>query len=277
MGAALFPIQSYRSKFLANDCGKNGDPTRSSVSRTNAKGILQIQPRIHCSFLEFTVPESNVVQNHSGQPDNCYSLLQQGAFFPILADAIQDEIAFYSHDMSGNAVYVSKSAEQVFNHSPSQWRNRPFWDFLSDAPENALIRSWKESVESVAIGRNCEIVDQSGNRLKLKCWRVHLLVNGVPVGLAGLVRRLNESDHETNCAGDIELLKRAQTLTKVEKEVVELVIDGMMNKEMAVRLKVAVRTIESRRSRAMAKLRTKSISELVQAWMKVRNIETKSP
>ena len=88
---------------------------------------------------------------------------------------------------------------------------------------------------------------------------------------------MNESDQEANCAEDIELIMRAQTLTNVEKEVVEMVIDGMMNKEMAVRLKVAVRTIESRRSRAMAKLRTKSISELVQAWMKVRSIETNSP
>jgi DNA-binding CsgD family transcriptional regulator len=220
------------------------------------------------------VPTSNVVQNYPGQPDNCYSLLQEGAIFPILAAAIQDEIAFFSHDMTGNAVYVSKSAERVFNHNTSQWRTRPFWDFLSDAPENASIRSWKDSLESDAIGRNCEIVDRSGNRLKLKCWRVHVLADGVPVGVAGIVRRLNDCGQAKDCAEDIELLERAKKLTEVEKEVVEMVIDGMMNKEMAAKLNVAIRTIESRRSRAMAKLQTKSISELVQAWVKVRQVVT---
>ncbi len=45
--------------------------------------------------------------------------------------------------------------------------------------------------------------------------------------------------------------------------------------DMAMILDVAVRTIESRRSRAMIKLQARSLSELVRNWIRVRQIEAR--
>ncbi len=221
-------------------------------------------------LVEVFVPFINVVQNGFGQSEVCSSLMRPNTFFPILADAIQDEMAFFSHDMAGNAVFVSKSAEQVFNRSLSDWQRLPFWEVLSEASINAPIRSWKETVESTATGRICEVLDRDGNRLKLKCWLVHILNEGVPVGVTGIARRMHATDDSIE--DNTELWNRFQSLTAVEAEVVEMVMNGKLNKEMATELNVAVRTIESRRARAMTKLQVKSISELVQAWVKIRHL-----
>lgn len=57
------------------------------------------------------------------------------------------------------------------------------------------------------------------------------------------------------------------SLKSTEREVVELVVDGDMNRTMARKLHVAVRTIETRRAKAMAKLRVQSHSDLVKLWL----------
>ena len=206
------------------------------------------------------------------------ALIQPSQFLPILAEAIQDELAFYSHDMNGRITYLSKSAEQVFNHIPDQWLNRRFLDFLTDDPCNTDIRSngCNESLDSTPSGRVCEIFDRNGTRLRLKYWRVHIVRNGIFVGLAGIVHRLNSNAKETECNcsdEEKELMFRVVGLTEVERQVIDMVVDGNMNKEIAVLLEVAVRTVESRRSRAMMKLQSRTVSELVQKWVQVRHIE----
>lgn len=90
-----------------------------------------------------------------------------------------------------------------------------------------------------------------------------MLHEGVPIGLTGIVRRLQDCSHgatELSEVDEKELMAKVATLSDVEERVIELVIDGTMNKKMAVILDVAVRTIESRRARAMAKLKTRTLS-----------------
>lgn len=176
----------------------------------------------------------------------------------------QDELAFYTHDMNGRFMYLSKSAERVLNHNPARWLERPFWDALTDNPCNDHIRSceWKSQSEPSVAGRICEIFDRDGQRVRLKYRSVHVLHEGVPIGLTGIVRRLQDCSHgatELSEVDEKELMAKVATLSDVEERVIELVIDGTMNKR-AVILDVAIRTIESRRARAMAKLKTRTLS-----------------
>lgn len=205
---------------------------------------------------------------------------QPNQFLPILVDAIQDELAFYSIDMDGRFVYLSNSAESVLNHCPNQWQNRTFIDALTDNPCNDPIRTceWNSLEGNSSTGRICEIYDRDGNRLKLKYWRVHILRDGVPIGLSGIIRRLHDKANnlELDPIAEKELMDRVNSLTPVEFQVIDMVVDGNMNKTMALTLGVAVRTIESRRARAMAKLETKTLSELVQSWVHVRRIKARS-
>ena len=225
------------------------------------------------------MPNSKVPLNDHGQIRAYPFLTQPSQFMPILVDAIQDELAFYSHDFDGNTTFLSKSAKFVLSHSPEQRLDRPFWDFLTDDPCNDPIRSWKDSAETNAVvGRVCEIFDSEGNRLKLKFWQVPIVHEGVTIGQSGIFRRLNDANDGESMGEkeQAELMANVGLLTEVELLVIDMVVDGRMNKEMAIVLNVAVRTIESRRARAMSKLKTKTISELVQAWVRVRRIRARA-
>lgn len=213
-----------------------------------------------------------------GPTSSGFTLMHPTQFMHILAEAIQDELAFFSHGMDGILSYLSKSAESVLQLSPNLAMNRPIHELLTDNPCNDELRSLalNPSQPTIATSGTCEFLGFGENAapVKLKYWRTHVLNQGSPIGFSGILRRLDGSPIPSQIpdAGTAELISRVETLTAVEFQVIEMVVDGHMNKESAAQLNVAVRTIESRRSRAMAKLKTNGLSDLVQTWVLVRQL-----
>jgi FixJ family two-component response regulator len=58
---------------------------------------------------------------------------------------------------------------------------------------------------------------------------------------------------------------RLATLTQREREVLDRVVAGKMNREIAEELDISIKTVEAHRSRIMEKLEVGSLAELVQA------------
>jgi two-component system, LuxR family, response regulator FixJ len=61
--------------------------------------------------------------------------------------------------------------------------------------------------------------------------------------------------------------QRLTQLASGEHEVLRLILEGKMNKEMATELGLSIRTIEDRRAKLMKKLSVKSLAELVRLVM----------
>ncbi|MEN6457984.1 MAG: response regulator [Thermoguttaceae bacterium] len=61
--------------------------------------------------------------------------------------------------------------------------------------------------------------------------------------------------------------ERLEKLTAAERSVLNMVLDGKMNKEIAIDLGLSIRTIEDRRSRLMKKLGANCLAELIQMVM----------
>ena len=61
--------------------------------------------------------------------------------------------------------------------------------------------------------------------------------------------------------------KRLALLTQREREVLELVVAGRMNREIAEKLDISIKTVEAHRARIMEKLEVNSVAELVQATL----------
>lgn len=61
----------------------------------------------------------------------------------------------------------------------------------------------------------------------------------------------------------VELLRRLESLSDGERQVLQMVLDGMPNKVIASRLDVSQRTVEARRHKLFLKTQTNSIAELV--------------
>ena len=64
---------------------------------------------------------------------------------------------------------------------------------------------------------------------------------------------------------DVE--QRLAQLTAGEREVLDMILDGKFNKEIAAELQLSVRTVEDRRSKLMQKMQAGSVAELVQLAM----------
>ncbi|MFZ5831576.1 MAG: response regulator transcription factor [Planctomycetota bacterium] len=80
------------------------------------------------------------------------------------------------------------------------------------------------------------------------------------------VRRALEIDAQTRRrkARRAEVEQRLGRLNPGERDVLDLILAGKYNKEIADSLKLSVRTVEDRRARIMKKMEARSLAELVQ-------------
>ena len=80
----------------------------------------------------------------------------------------------------------------------------------------------------------------------------------------------HKTDREQKQASE-KVLDRIHTLTKREKEVMELVVQGKQNKDVASELGISIKTVEVHRSNVMDKMQANSIAELVRKCLLVKN------
>jgi FixJ family two-component response regulator len=70
--------------------------------------------------------------------------------------------------------------------------------------------------------------------------------------------------------GDAQVRERLASLTARERQVLDLAVEGLLNKTIADRLGISIKTVELHRSRVMTKMKAKSIAQLVQLAMRSR-------
>jgi len=79
-------------------------------------------------------------------------------------------------------------------------------------------------------------------------------------------------DNKNNQA---EQLRRIQTLTRREQQVMYLIVDGKANKVIAFELGVSLRTVEVHRHRVMEKMQVHSVAELTQNYLQIKELDQK--
>ena len=86
------------------------------------------------------------------------------------------------------------------------------------------------------------------------------------------VRRAIDKDRrlQSQRSEIVELSERFHSLTPREHQVLELVVSGKLNKQIASDLGTCEKTIKVHRGRIMRKMRVQSLAELVQAIVKIR-------
>ena len=82
----------------------------------------------------------------------------------------------------------------------------------------------------------------------------------------------NKSDRLKNNSQNITL-NRLNSLTKREKEVMELVVDGQLNKNIAKQLEISVKTVEVHRASVMSKMSVNSVADLVRMYLGVKDCQ----
>lgn len=93
-------------------------------------------------------------------------------------------------------------------------------------------------------------------------WRGRFLQK--PVAAGALTAAIEKGyAHSARLTQTNELRLRYATLTPKEKEVAHWVAAGLMNKDIALKMHIALRTVEVHRARVMEKMDAKSMAELV--------------
>jgi two-component system response regulator FixJ len=75
---------------------------------------------------------------------------------------------------------------------------------------------------------------------------------------------LEENDEAVDAnAARLRVVRRVESLTTRERQVLDLIMDGASNKVIAAQLSISPRTVEIYRANVMSKMRAESLSELV--------------
>ena len=70
-----------------------------------------------------------------------------------------------------------------------------------------------------------------------------------------------------------EILERWKTLSERERQVLHYVTTGMLNKQIADRLKLSLVTVKMYRGQLMEKMQADSLAELVKMWEKLKRVD----
>lgn len=193
-------------------------------------------------------------------------------FLPLFVDRYQDRFIWLTVDGDGRIVYSSRSVEQELGYAPSELTGRSIFEIIQGGGETdssldlAALRSKTTTSQSLCL------VDAQGQNKSMCLHSAAVDEQGHFIGFVLLaVPESSPTNHGIEDEASVQrAVALAETLTPTERQVVDLVVDGYMNKTMAKMLGVAVRTIEARRARAASKLKVRSLPELVQTWMLVR-------
>lgn len=100
-----------------------------------------------------------------------------------------------------------------------------------------------------------------------------------PDQLMGAVRHAIECDREASAAraDHDEVVRRYKSLTAREREVMDLVVQGLLNKQVAAELGISEKTVKVHRGRAMEKMRVESLAELVRLSEQLEPTRSTSP
>jgi len=86
------------------------------------------------------------------------------------------------------------------------------------------------------------------------------------------IRQAFVLDRERRSTQSLEksILDRFQALSMRERQILELVASGMLNKQIAAQLNLSLITVKIYRGRVMEKMQAESLAELVRMWDKIK-------
>ncbi|RCK77782.1 MAG: DNA-binding response regulator [Candidatus Ozemobacter sibiricus] len=186
-------------------------------------------------------------------------LIDDDPFFSSMASSLLQEL--------GYVVEMSASAEEFLARPPYHGVGCILLDLvlpgLSGTSLLDSLRDWPLCTPIIVLTGNGDIPAT-----------VQSLKNGA---LNFLTKPIEREELQRSISEAIDLSRRIQpfcqrllTLTPREREVLEGILNGLLNKQIALRLGISEKTTKIHRGRLMEKLNVRSLPELVRLWVECR-------
>lgn len=216
------------------------------------------------------MPSDQLFSEHSSVHRDLFLLSQPSQVLIELIGSVIPEFAFFTCDVQWRFTYLSSNASSVFGHNPNCAIGRSFLDTLSKTEDYVEIAKNQFNPHHSPTPSTFQVELVGDENRKLPLWVKHapLLYEGTVIGLAAIAKR-----PDSDVTSIEELVARASSLSKGQREVIELAVAGKMNKTIARELGIAVRTVEARRAKAKKILQAPSNSQLVQLWLLIKQAE----
>jgi len=90
-----------------------------------------------------------------------------------------------------------------------------------------------------------------------------------PINTSHLLKTINYHLEKSVQKQPFNFTPRLNFLTKREQEVMNLILDGKFNKQIADELKISISTVEAHRSRIMVKFQAKNLAQLIKNYFNI--------
>jgi DNA-binding CsgD family transcriptional regulator len=186
---------------------------------------------------------------------------------PMLIESVNSDLIVYTHDLQRHLTFMSKSSWEVCRLDFRNWERKSFLPMFTDHPWNDIYKQIDDSKLNPSVIQKlyCEILTDEGGKARIETSRQLVMHRDEPVGIVGISRRISVLP-PAQLGSVVTNTNPFCSLKPNEMEVIELVIDGEMNKSIAKKLGIAMRTVEMRRARAMTKLGVNTVTDLVKLW-----------
>lgn len=86
-----------------------------------------------------------------------------------------------------------------------------------------------------------------------------------------LLETVQKCINKTSNTGSIELIQeRINSLSDREKQIINLILDGKLNKQIAYDLSISISTVEAHRANIMHKMQAKNLAQLIKMYLQVQ-------
>lgn len=92
--------------------------------------------------------------------------------------------------------------------------------------------------------------------------------------IAFCLTRAREISERRKLSGDF--LRRYESLTQREKEVLDYIVAGKLNKQIADLMNISIKTVEAHRSHVMEKMEVANVAELIRQMLSYNNAQKRS-
>ena len=173
----------------------------------------------------------------------------------------------YAHDLKGQYTYLNPAGERLTGYTLEEAIKLNLSDIVAPEHLNKVLRTISDELTtSGQTTQRLEITTKDGRRIPIETTSWLVRKDKRPIGVQGIARSILATPLHSPTRHELQPLSR---LTSRQRQVLQLIAEGSNTKDIAYRLKISVKTVETHRTNLMNRLGIHDIAGLVRYAVRI--------